>query len=175
MTPAFRVPCTKNGAPNGFGGPAGLVGHPHLAGPPAHRLWLTQRFIRGYPRSVNTLSMVSLVDSGSSVARWFGPSGARFRLTAMSLWAADLLEGSPEIFGSFSIARRHSLPASRQGVDDPRSALSELVGTSTKARYFLFDEDPMFSKRENELIQEYLKKYGSMPQAEGEDDLDDLS
>jgi hypothetical protein len=32
----------------------------------------------------------------------------------------------------------------------------------------------MFSKRESELIQGYLKQHGCMPPGEGEDDLDDL-
>jgi hypothetical protein len=32
----------------------------------------------------------------------------------------------------------------------------------------------MYSKRESELIQEYLKRHGSMPPGEGDDDLDDL-
>jgi hypothetical protein len=61
-----------------------------------------------------------------------------------------------------------------KGVDNLREALSGLVETSTKAKFFLFDEDPMFSKRESELIQEYLSKHGCMPPGEGDDDLDDL-
>ncbi len=61
-----------------------------------------------------------------------------------------------------------------QGVSDLRSALSEILVTSSKARYFLFAEDPMYSKRESELIQQYLQEHGCMPQGEGEDDLDDL-
>jgi hypothetical protein len=32
----------------------------------------------------------------------------------------------------------------------------------------------MYSKRESELIQEYLRKHGRMPPGEGEDDLEDL-
>ena len=35
-----------------------------------------------------------------------------------------------------------------KGVDDLRLALTDLLGTSEKARFFLFEEDPMFSKRE---------------------------
>ncbi|MGD2216077.1 MAG: FAD-dependent oxidoreductase [Gemmatimonadales bacterium] len=61
-----------------------------------------------------------------------------------------------------------------KGVNDLRAALSEIAATSTKARFFLFDEDPLFSKRESELIQEYLREHGCMPPGEGEDDLDDL-
>jgi hypothetical protein len=32
----------------------------------------------------------------------------------------------------------------------------------------------MYSKRESELIQEYLQQHGRMPAGEGDDDLDDL-
>jgi len=61
-----------------------------------------------------------------------------------------------------------------KGVDDIKQALSEIVETSNKAKYFLFDHDPMYSKRESELIQEYLQQHGRMPVGEGDDDLDDL-
>ena len=61
-----------------------------------------------------------------------------------------------------------------KGVDDIKQALSEIVETSNKAKYFLFDDDPMYSKRESELIQEYLQQHGRMPVGEGDDDLDDL-
>ena len=61
-----------------------------------------------------------------------------------------------------------------KGVDDIKQALSEIVETSDKAKYFLLDHDPMYSKRESELIQEYLQQYGRMPAGEGDDDLDDL-
>jgi NADPH-dependent glutamate synthase beta subunit-like oxidoreductase len=60
------------------------------------------------------------------------------------------------------------------GVQNLRSALSEILSTSAKAKFFLFEEDPMYSKRESELIQAYLRQYGRMPPGEGECDLDDL-
>jgi hypothetical protein len=44
---------------------------------------------------------------------------------------------------------------------------------SSQAKYFEFEEDPMYSKRESELLQQHLQKYGEMPTG-GEDDLDDL-
>ena len=50
----------------------------------------------------------------------------------------------------------------------------KIVQTSTKAKFFLYEEDPMYSKRESELIQDYLREHGCMPPGEGEDDLDDL-
>ncbi|MFH1756326.1 MAG: hypothetical protein ABIA59_11560 [Candidatus Latescibacterota bacterium] len=61
-----------------------------------------------------------------------------------------------------------------QGAGNPRMALFERVETSTRANYFFFDEDAKFSKRESELIQDYLKPHGSMPPGKSEDDPDDL-
>ncbi|MBI4676346.1 MAG: FAD-dependent oxidoreductase [Elusimicrobia bacterium] len=41
------------------------------------------------------------------------------------------------------------------------------------ARYFCFEEDPMYTKRESELLQQHLQKHGKMP-GTGEEDLDEL-
>jgi NADPH-dependent glutamate synthase beta subunit-like oxidoreductase len=60
------------------------------------------------------------------------------------------------------------------GVQSLRSALLDILSSSSKARFFLFEEEPMYSKRESELIQEYLRVHGRMPPGEGDDDLDDL-
>jgi ferredoxin len=43
----------------------------------------------------------------------------------------------------------------------------------SKAKFFKFEEDQMFSQRENELLQQYLQKHGEMPGG-GDDELDDL-
>jgi hypothetical protein len=49
------------------------------------------------------------------------------------------------------------------------------VGSKTKAKYFGFDVDPMYSKRESELIQHYLQQFGKMPPGDGEgESMDDL-
>ena len=60
------------------------------------------------------------------------------------------------------------------GVQNLKDVLQEILSTSSKARFFLFEEEPMYSKRESELIQEYLRVHGRMPPGEGDDDLDDL-
>jgi ferredoxin len=43
----------------------------------------------------------------------------------------------------------------------------------SKAKFFKFEEDQMYSQRENELLQQHLQKYGEMPGG-GDDELDDL-
>lgn len=52
-----------------------------------------------------------------------------------------------------------------------QSLISEL--NSEHAKYFWFEEDPMYTKRESELIQQHLQKYGELPGA-GDEDLDEL-
>jgi hypothetical protein len=80
----------------------------------------------------------------------------------------------PRSEGVYQLLGEDKIVYAIKGVSDLRGALSEIAATPTKARFFLFDEDPMFSKRESELIQEYLREHGCMPPGEGEDDLDDL-
>jgi len=87
---------------------------------------------------------------------------------------AETVATVPESDGVYQLLDESKVVYAIKGVDNLRQALSDLLGTSAKAKYFLFDEDPMYSKRESELIQEYLKQHGCMPPGEGEDDLDDL-
>jgi hypothetical protein len=58
-----------------------------------------------------------------------------------------------------------------KGTANLRSDLESELDSA--ARFFEFEEDPMYSKRESELLQQHLQKYGEMPSG-GEDDLDDL-
>ena len=41
-----------------------------------------------------------------------------------------------------------------------------------KARYFIYEEEPMYTKRESQLLQQYIAENGQMP--EGNRELDDL-
>lgn len=80
----------------------------------------------------------------------------------------------PESEGVYQLLDEGKVVYAIKGVDNLRSALSEIVQIGTKAKFFLYEEDPMYSKRESELIQDYLREHGCMPPGEGEDDLDDL-
>jgi len=55
-----------------------------------------------------------------------------------------------------------------KGTPNIRNTLKEQLNHKT-ARYFLYELDPMFTKRESELLQEHLRKYGTLPQEELED------
>ena len=80
----------------------------------------------------------------------------------------------PSVAGVYRLLDENKEVYAIKGVHDLHEALGELLDTSDRARFFLCDEDPLFSKRESELIQEYLKQHGCMPPGEGDDDLDDL-
>ena len=59
-----------------------------------------------------------------------------------------------------------------KGAENIKKILQEKLDTDKKAMYFTFEPDPMFTKRESELLQQYLQKHGKMPDAG--DDLDEL-
>lgn len=46
------------------------------------------------------------------------------------------------------------------------------MSAKPEARYFGYEKDPMYTKRESELIQQYLQKHGRLPP--GNEDVDDL-
>jgi hypothetical protein len=59
-----------------------------------------------------------------------------------------------------------------KGTDNMKGTLLEILDDNEKASYFIYEADPMFTKRESELLQQYLQKHGKMP--DSGDDLDDL-
>jgi hypothetical protein len=42
------------------------------------------------------------------------------------------------------------------------------------AKYFVWEDAPFFSQRENQLVQAYMQQYGGMPPGVGADEMDDL-
>lgn len=58
-----------------------------------------------------------------------------------------------------------------KGALNLQQALLEQLNNS-KAKYFRYEIDPMYTKKESELIQQYLQKHGKLPA--GGDELDDL-
>ncbi len=62
-----------------------------------------------------------------------------------------------------------------KGTQNLLADLQEKLDSETNARYFCFEPDPMYTKRESEMIQQFLQQYGKMPEGDGgDDDLDDL-
>lgn len=64
-----------------------------------------------------------------------------------------------------------------KGVENLRNGLSEQLAQQRErdgaARYFVYEEAPMYTSRESQMIQAYLQQYGKMPGG-GNDELDDL-
>ncbi len=58
------------------------------------------------------------------------------------------------------------------GTQNLRRALEEQIATNSKAKFFVFEEDRMYTRRESELLQHYLQQHGKLP--EGNDELGDL-
>ena len=86
----------------------------------------------------------------------------------------ECINSVSESEGVYQLLDENKVVYAIKGEQNLREALLEILETTEKARYFMFEEDPMYSKRESELIQGYLKEHGCMPSGEGDDDLDDL-
>ena len=59
-----------------------------------------------------------------------------------------------------------------KGTIDLRKELREQLATYAKARYFMYEEHPLYTKRETELLQQFLTEHGEMP--EGNRELEEL-
>ncbi|MGQ9583181.1 MAG: FAD-dependent oxidoreductase [Thermoplasmatota archaeon] len=57
------------------------------------------------------------------------------------------------------------------GVRDLRAALEEQLERGGPARFFHFEEDKMYTKKESELLQQYIQQHGRMPGGGEEDEL----
>ncbi|MFC2071978.1 FAD-dependent oxidoreductase [Chloroflexota bacterium] len=60
-----------------------------------------------------------------------------------------------------------------KGTSNMRKELEEQLETNERACYFLYEEDSMYTRRESELLQQFLQKYNRVPEQNGSD-LDDL-
>jgi NADPH-dependent glutamate synthase beta subunit-like oxidoreductase len=81
----------------------------------------------------------------------------------------------PAIEGVFQLRDENKVIIVIKGSQNLQADLKEKLNSDTKARYFWFETDPMYTKRESELIQQFLQQFGKMPEGDGEgEDLDDL-
>ena len=53
-----------------------------------------------------------------------------------------------------------------------RRELEEQLALRETACYFTYEEEPMYTQRESQLLQQYIAEHGQMP--EGNQELDDL-
>lgn len=84
------------------------------------------------------------------------------------------VEAVPEIEGVFQLLDADKKIIKISGTANLRQGLLEKLEDPGEVKYFLWEEDPMYTKRESELIQQYLQEHGEMPGGGADDDLDDL-
>jgi NADPH-dependent glutamate synthase beta subunit-like oxidoreductase len=81
----------------------------------------------------------------------------------------------PALEGVYQLLDEEKLVIVIKGTQNMHSDLMEKVEGESKAAYFSFEPDPMYSKRESELIAQFLQAFGKMPEGDGGgDDMDDL-
>jgi NADPH-dependent glutamate synthase beta subunit-like oxidoreductase len=61
-----------------------------------------------------------------------------------------------------------------KGVENLRAGLEAMLDKADIAKFFVVEEAPFFSQRENQLVQAYMQQYGGMPPGVGADEMDDL-
>lgn len=69
----------------------------------------------------------------------------------------------PEIEGVYQILDENKMVIYIKGTINLRKELEEQLSANTKAKYFIFEEAKMFTMRESELLQQFLKKHGKLP------------
>lgn len=79
----------------------------------------------------------------------------------------------PESEGVFQLFDEDKNVLAIKGSPNMRKSLLDQLEENNQAAWFDFEENKMFSQRENELIQQYLQEHGEMPGG-GASDLDDL-
>ncbi len=87
--------------------------------------------------------------------------------------APEVVAGFPEVAGVYQLLDDEKKVIDIKGVMNLKTALSEVLAENEKASFFIFEAEPMYTKRESELIQQYLQEHGELPGG-GDDDLDDL-
>ena len=70
----------------------------------------------------------------------------------------------PEVEGVFQLLDQYKQVIFIKGTINLRKELMEQSAANQKAKYFLFEEAKMFTMRENEILQQYMKKHGKMPE-----------
>jgi len=70
----------------------------------------------------------------------------------------------PDNSGVYQLLDKKKIIIYIAGAPNLRQTLEEKLKKVEKARYFGYEEHPMYSMRESELIQKFLKEHGRMPE-----------
>lgn len=88
-------------------------------------------------------------------------------------FSSEIVETVPELAGVYHLLDAEKKVLAIKGVMNMREALEEELEANEEACFLIFEEDEMYTKRESELLQQYLQQYGELPGG-GMDELDDL-
>jgi len=91
------------------------------------------------------------------------------------LWVeftAENVSQVPEVEGVYQLLDEEKNIIYVKGAMNLHRELEEQLEVQEKARHFMYEEEPMFTKRESELLQQYIAQHGQMP--EGNRELEDL-
>ena len=81
------------------------------------------------------------------------------------------IQAVPETEGALQVLNEKQEIIFIKGTPNLRQVLEEQLDTNSKACFFNYDEDPMYTKRESELLQQFMHEFGRFP--EDNEDLDD--
>jgi len=79
-------------------------------------------------------------------------------------FSSDNVSLVPEASGVYQLLDEKKVIIFIAGTPNLRRDLEQQLKTVEKARYFGYEEEPMYTKRESELIQKFLKEHGKMPE-----------
>ncbi len=83
------------------------------------------------------------------------------------------VECVPACEGVFVVTDLERKPLAIKGSADVRTALLDKLAAGNAGGFFRWEQDRLFTKRESELIQQHVERYGSLPGG-GDDELSDL-
>lgn len=87
-------------------------------------------------------------------------------------FSRENIDQVPENEGAFQLLDKDKNIIFILGTPNLRQGLMTQLASMPEAKYFMYGEDPMYTKRESELNQQYLQKHGRLPS--GNEDADDL-
>lgn len=77
---------------------------------------------------------------------------------------AETIKGVPETEGVYQLLDENKTIIYIKGTINLRRELEEQLAINPKAKYFTYEEAKMFTMRESELLQQFLKKHGKLPE-----------
>ncbi len=78
--------------------------------------------------------------------------------------ASENIQTVPELEGAIQVLNENQEIILIQGTANLRLALEDQLKSNTKACYLNYYGDPMYTKRESELFQQFMQEFGRFPE-----------